>query len=190
MNLGPSVFRAFAPLVAAAFLLGGGSGCSKEEAPAPASAPVVRKIVPQPAAAPPPIAAPEEKKPEEKRPDVASKPAYEPEGKRDPFVSFAKGDAQKNLDEQNSLPPLQRYELGELKMVGVIWSKAGSSALVEDAEGKGYTVLVGNRIGRSGGVVTRITDKEITVREEFPGAGGKTVARDSVLQLTTAGGNQ
>ena len=185
MNLGPSVFRAFAPLVAAAFLLGGVSGCSKEEAPAPVPGPVVKKIVPQPAAAPPPKAAPEEKKP-----DAVAKPAYEPEGKRDPFVSFAKGDAQKMKDDQSSLPPLQRYELGELKMVGVIWGKGVASALVEDAEGKGYTVLVGNRIGRSGGVVTRITDKEITVREEFPGAGGKTVARDSVLQLTTAGGNQ
>ncbi len=184
MRLGPSVSRAFAALVAAAFLLGGVWGCSKEEAPPPG--PVVKKIAPQPGAAPPPKAVVEEKKPEA----PAGPPVYEPEGKRDPFVSFVKSDAQKMKEDQSAVPPLQRYELGELKMVGVIWGKSGASALVEAAEGRGYTVLVGNRIGRSGGVVTRITDKEITVKEEFPGAGGKTVSRESVLQLTTAGGNQ
>jgi len=183
MTLGPSMFRAFVALVAATALLAGVSGCSKQEAPPPG--PVVKKMAPQPGAAPPPKAAAEEKKPE-----VQAKPAYSPEGKRDPFVSFVTNEADKQKESRSSLPPLQRYELGELKMVGAIWGKSGASALVEDAEGKGYTVLVGNRIGRSGGVVTRITDKEITVREEFPAADGKTVSRESVLQLTTAGGNQ
>jgi len=183
MNLGPSMFRAFAALVAAAVLAGGVSGCSKEEAPPPAA--VVKKIAPQPGAAPPPKAAAEEK-----RPEGPATPVYLPEGKRDPFVSFVTKDAERLKENRSSLPPLQQYELGELKMVGAIWGKSGASALVEDAEGKGYTVLVGNRIGRSGGVVTRITDKEITVKEEFPGADGKTVSRESVLQLTTAGGNQ
>lgn len=183
MRLGPSMFRAFAALAAAFLLLGGTWGCAKEEAPPPG--PVVRKIAPQPGAAPPPKPVVEEKKPEPR-----AVPAYEPEGKRDPFVSFVKSDARKVNEDRSAVPPLQRYELGELKMVGVIWGKNGASALIEDAEGKGYTVHVGYRIGRAGGVVTRITDKEITVREEFPGAGGKTVSRESVLQLTTAGGNQ
>jgi len=180
---GNPVFRPFATLIAAAILLGGVWGCSREEAPPPG--PVVKKIAPQPPAAQTPKAAAEEKKEEAPAPR-----GYEPEGKRDPFVSFVKSDAEKMKEDRSALPPLQRYELGELKMVGVIWGRSGASALVEDAEGKGYTVQVGNRIGRSGGVVTRITDKEITVKEEFPGAGGKTVSRESVLQLTTAGGTQ
>jgi type IV pilus assembly protein PilP len=183
MSMGPSMFRAFVAILSASVLLGGVSGCSREEAPPPG--PVVRKIAPQPAAAPLPKAAEEEKKPE-----AALPPPYSPEGRRDPFVSFAKSEADKLREDRAALPPLQRYELGELKMVGVIWGREGAKALVEDAEGKGYTVAVGNRIGRSGGVVTRITDKEITVKEEFPGVGGKTVSRESVLQLTTAGGNQ
>ncbi len=183
MSLCSSMFRAFIVILSASVLMGGYSGCSKKEAPS--TGPVVKKIAPQPAAVPPPKAAEEEmKKPE------AQGAVYSPESRRDPFVSFAKSEAERMKDDRSALPPLQRYELGELKMVGVIWAASGAKALVEDAEGKGYTVRVGNRIGRSGGVVTRITDKEIVVKEEFPGAGGKTVSRESVLQLTTAGGNQ
>ena len=60
--------------------------------------------------------------------------------------------------------------------------------LVEDAQGKGYSVTVGMRIGRSGGVVSRITGKEILVREEFVGNRGEKIVRESGIQLTTAGG--
>jgi hypothetical protein len=50
-------------------------------------------------------------------------------------------------------------------------------------------VTVGTRIGRSGGVVRRITGKEILVREEFVGNRGEKILRESGIQLTTAGGN-
>jgi len=114
---------------------------------------------------------------------------YDPRGKRDPFVSFIKvEERRKGAIGTGSLPPLQRYELGELKFVGVIWTKKGARGLVEDAEGKGYSVTVGMRIGRSGGVVSRITGKEILVREEFVGNRGEKIVRESGIQLTTAGG--
>jgi Tfp pilus assembly protein PilP len=176
-------FRAFVVLLAASVLLGGVSGCS-EEAPAPG--PLVKKMAPKPDAATPPKAGAAE----EKKPAPAQPPVYDPTGRRDPFISFVKAESEKLKVDRTALPPLLRYELGELKFVGVIWEKRGARALVEDAEGKGYSVLVGSRIGRAGGVVSRITDKEITVKEEFPGARGKTVSRESVLQLITAGGNQ
>jgi len=116
-------------------------------------------------------------------------PIYDPEGKRDPFVSFSSKGEELASEEQTALLPLQRYDLGELKMVGVIWGSKGPKALVEDAVGEGYTVSIGERIGRSSGVVTQITDTEITVREEFPGIGGRKVTRESTLQLISAGGN-
>jgi Tfp pilus assembly protein PilP len=75
-----------------------------------------------------------------------------------------------------------------LKFVGAIWTKKGAWGLVEDGEGKGYSVTVGTRIGRSGGVVSRITGKEIFVREEFVGNRGEKIVRESGIQLTTAGG--
>jgi Tfp pilus assembly protein PilP len=113
---------------------------------------------------------------------------YSPVGKRDPFVPFLKVEVRTAGVGSDSLPPLQRYELGELRFVGVIWGSDVTRALVEDIEGKGYTVTVGMKIGRSGGVVTRITDGEIFVREEFRDYAGAKVARESSLKLQTGGG--
>jgi Tfp pilus assembly protein PilP len=184
MRSSPAGRFGFGVLLVAAFLLAGPAGCSKEE---PVNRPVVQKMAPKPgthvaAKKASPLVA-------EKKPAVLA--LYNPVGKRDPFVPFLKAEpklrAKQNLA---SLPPLQRYDLGELKFVGVIWAKNGARALVEDAEGKGYSVFVGTRIGREGGVVTRITENEIVVREEFTGVGGGKVHRENVLQLTTAGGKE
>ena len=113
---------------------------------------------------------------------------YSPVGKRDPFVPFLKVEDKTARAGLDSSPPLQRYELGELHFVGVIWGSDVTRALVEDAEGKGYTVTVGMKIGRGGGVVTRITDGEIFVREEFQDYSGANIARESSLKLQTGGG--
>lgn len=168
-------------ILAAVFLIVGGFGCSKEP---PSPQPVVKRQAPKPEAKPPASPAAEAQSKQ-----VEQVTLYDPRGKRDPFTSFIKSEERKKAAVgATSLPPLQRYELGELKFVGVIWTKKGARALVEDAEGKGYSVTVGTRIGRSGGVVSRITGKEILVREEFIGNRGEKVVRESGIQLTTAGG--
>jgi type IV pilus assembly protein PilP len=168
--------RLLAIVLAAAFAAGCGG-----EAPAPQQ--VVQKPAPKAQATPPASAKAEEKK--------AEAPAlYDPAGKRDPFVSFVKEEIPLRGKDATGLPPLLRYELGELKLVGLLWTKTGAKALVEDAEGKGYSVGTGSRIGRSGGVVTRITEKEVIVREEFTGLQGQKVVRENAMQLTTAGGKE
>lgn len=168
-------------LLAAVSLFAGGFGCSKEPA---APQQVVKRQAPKPEAKAP--AAPAAEAPAKKAAEAA---LYDPRGKRDPFVSFIKVEERKRAGIDTALlPPLQRYDLGELKFVGVIWTKTGARGLVEDAEGKGYSVTVGMRIGRSGGVVSRITGKEIFVREEFVGNRGEKIVKESGIQLTTAGG--
>jgi type IV pilus assembly protein PilP len=170
-------------ILAAVTLFAGGFGCSKEPA---APQPVVKRQAPKPEAKAPAAPATEAQAKAKKSEQAA---LYDPRGKRDPFVSFVKVDERRKAGiDTASLPPLQRYDLGELKFVGVIWTKKGARGLVEDAEGKGYSVTVGMRIGRSGGVVSRITGKEILVREEFVGNRGEKIVRESGIQLTTAGG--
>lgn len=156
-------------------------GCEKE---APAPAPVVNKTMPKEAAKAAEVAQPLAVS-VAKPPSVA---VYNPAGKRDPFVTFLKVRERDTRPSVSSLPPLQRYELGEIRLVGIIWGLTPPRALVEDSEGKGYTVTVGTKIGRSGGVVTRITEKEIVVREEFRDYSGSKVKRDSSLKLQTVGG--
>ena len=167
-------------ILAAFSLFAGGFGCSKEPAPPP----VVKRQAP-----PPEAKAPAAPAPEAQARKVEQAALYDPRGKRDPFLSFIKVEERRKGGVDSALlPPLQRYDLGELRFVGVIWTKKGARGLVEDAEGKGYSVTVGTRIGRSGGVVSRITGKEILVREEFVGNRGEKVFRESGIQLTTAGG--
>jgi Tfp pilus assembly protein PilP len=168
-------------ILLAVSLFAGGFGCSKEP---PAPQPVVKRQAPKPEAKAP--AAPATEAQAKKVEQVT---LYDPRGKRDPFVSFIKVEERRKAGiDTATLPPLQRYDLGELKFVGVIWTKKGARGLVEDAEGKGYSVTVGTRIGRSGGVVSRITGKEILVREQFVGNRGEKIVKESGIQLTTAGG--
>ena len=182
----PAPVRHIVPVVgilAAVSILAGGFGCSKGPPPPQQ---VVKRQVPKPEAKPPvPPAAEAQGK------QAEQVVLFDPRGKRDPFVSFVKTEERKKTTASNGapLPPLQRYELGELKYVGYIMTKKGARALVEDAGGRGYSVTVGTRIGRFGGVVSRITGKEIFVREEFTGNRGEKVVRENGIQLTTAGGN-
>ena len=169
------LFAAIAPLA------GGIAGCAKEEPP---PQPVVRKTVPKEQ-----VKAAEGAKPADVQ---AAKPAvtsfYDPTGKRDPFIPFLKVESRALRDQMENVAPLQRYDLGELRFVGTIWGPKGAVALVEDAEGKGYTVTVGTKIGRGGGIVTRVTDGEILVKEEFRDYTGSKVVRESSMKLQTAGG--
>ena len=162
-------------------LAGGIAGCAKEEPP---PRPVVRKTVPKEQAK-----AAEGAQPSHAQ---ASKPTavvfYDPAGKRDPFVPFLKVEPRTARAMLENVSPLQRYDLGELKFVGMIWGPKGVHALVEDGEGKGYTVTVGTKIGRGGGIVTRITDGEILVKEEFRDYTGTKVVRESSMKLQNVGG--
>jgi len=167
-------------LVAIAPLAGGIAGCAKEEPP---PQPVVKKAVPKEQAK-----AAEGAKPAEAQAVKSATVFYNPAGKRDPFVPFLKVESKTVRGEIENVPPLQRYELGELKFVGVIWGPKGAYALVEDAEGKGYTVTVGTKIGRGGGTVTRVTDGEIFVKEDFRDYTGAKVERESSMKLQNAGG--
>lgn len=157
------------------------AGCSKEEAPAPAA----RKPLPKAAAKAAEPAAAAAAEPAKEAPVVT---LYSPAGKRDPFVPFIKVAAKAVRGDLSMLPPLQRYDLGELRFVGTIWGAGLRKALVEDAEGKGYTVGVGTKIGSSGGVVTRITEEEIVIRETFRDYTGGKVEREGFLKLQTGGG--
>lgn len=183
----PLLLRAALPFVLPAALLSAlWGGCSKEEAKAPP--PVVKKTAPAPPAPPalpgaaqPAVAAKEAAKPEG---DL-----FNPEGKRDPFLPYIRPETKASRAERlEEVPPLQRYEVLEYKLVGVIWGPRGYRALIEDRDRKGYTVSVGMRIGRGNGTVARITQNELVVREVIVDSRGKGLARDIALKLQSAGG--
>ena len=107
--------------------------------------------------------------------------SYTPAGKVDPFKPFieltppapagarAPGVAPAKPRPKRPTPvptPLQRFDLAQLKLVGVIAQPEGNLALIEDPTGRGYIVSVGTAIGLKNGLVKKITTEGVVVEEE------------------------
>lgn len=100
----------------------------------------------------------------EKQNGESQAPAVPVIGKRDPFRPFTLNRASGRRPPQN-LSPLERYELGQLKLVGVIWDIKQPNAIVEDAAGLGYVVKTGTPIGANEGKVKRIQPAGLIIEE-------------------------
>jgi Tfp pilus assembly protein PilP len=83
--------------------------------------------------------------------------------------------------------PLERYDLGSLTLVAVIWNVSDPKAMVEDDSGLGYTIGIGTPIGRNGGIVRRIEPDRVIVEEEFVDFYGEKKKKEVVLKLKTEG---
>ncbi len=109
---------------------------------------------------------PAPEKSEEKVVDEKMEPpyTYNPAGKRDPFKPFIALGPRKPVPTV-TLTPLQRYDVSELKLVGILKGPTGYRALVEDAGGKGFIVTKGTPIGRGNGRVKEIHDNRVIIEE-------------------------
>lgn len=97
---------------------------------------------------------------------------YDPTNRRDPFRPFNSETGEVDL----SLPPLQRYEIGQLKVTAIladITGSGGRTAIVEDATGRGYPVKKGVKIGNRKGVVVAIDEDKVHVLEIIKDFTGK-----------------
>lgn len=81
--------------------------------------------------------------------------------------------------------PLEAYPLETLKMVGTLERGKQTFGLVKADAGL-YRVRVGNYLGQNFGVITKISDSEITLRELVQDAGGDWSERESTLLLQEA----
>jgi type IV pilus assembly protein PilP len=78
--------------------------------------------------------------------------------------------------------PLEAYPLESLKMVGALMSKTHPVALVS-AGGTLFQVKTGNYLGQNFGVVTKVTESAVTLKELIEDTNGDWVERVSTLQL-------
>lgn len=119
---------------------------------------------------------------------------YQPEGKIDPFADpFKKDEApQQDEDEEAEDPnkpdrirqtPLERIDLSQLTLVGVIKFASGHKAIVEETSGKGYMIQKGTYIGTNYGQVTEIQNDRIIIQEKVKDYLGKYKDRTSQLKL-------
>jgi type IV pilus assembly protein PilP len=113
--------------------------------------------------------------------------AYDAIGKIDPFEPLFKEKSvavKKNKDKKR-IPrtPLERIDLSQLKLVGIILASSGNRALVEESSGKGYVIKKGTYIGVNSGKVIKIKKEKVVVEEEFEDVFGKTKLRQREIKL-------
>ncbi|MDO9565192.1 MAG: pilus assembly protein PilP [Candidatus Desulfaltia sp.] len=107
-------------------------------------------------------------------PVVTKTMLYNPEGKIDPFAALFKeekpaagGDGEAMGKAGICIPhtPLQKADLSQLKLVGIIYASSGNRAMVEEASGRGYVIEEGTFIGTNCGRVGRILKDMVIVNE-------------------------
>ena len=107
----------------------------------------------------------------------------------DPFKPAKIGPEQKKSgggglqpDLNRSREPLESYPLESLKYVGVITKVKVSYAIVL-ADGSLYQVRVGNYMGQNFGVITKVSEEEVALKELVQDSAGDWVERESTLLL-------
>jgi len=78
--------------------------------------------------------------------------------------------------------PLEAYPLESLRMVGVL-SQGGSSHALVLADKNLHQIKIGNYMGQDFGVVTNVSDSEVTLKELVEDVHGDWVERISTLKL-------
>ena len=107
--------------------------------------------------------------------------SYNPQGRRDPFAPIIVLSEQKSRSGNRS--PLERYDLNEFKLTGVVWGGFGYNAMIESPDGKGYFVRVGTIIGPNKGVIKKITQQTIVVEEKYKTFSGETQRKEIMIEL-------
>lgn len=112
---------------------------------------------------------------------------YEAESAADPFVPSriepeTKTSRRGGPDLDRRREPLEAFPLESLHLVGVITQNRKVHALVK-ADQNLHQVRVGNYMGQNFGLVTAITESEVTVKELVEDMNGDWVERISTLLL-------
>ena len=101
-----------------------------------------------------------------KKPEQPERPRYSSAGKRDPFHPLSLKPKISQRPREN-LSPLERYDIGQLKLVAIVWDIKEPKAMVEDGTGLGYILKIGTLIGPNEGKVKAIKPTEVVIEESF-----------------------
>ncbi|MGD9764050.1 MAG: pilus assembly protein PilP [Candidatus Binatia bacterium] len=102
--------------------------------------------------------------------------------RRDPFRPFTLN-LRPETQEEEILSPLQRYELPQLRLAGVVLDLLPPRAMLQDNSGMGFIVTPGTPIGRRHGVVKSIEPRRIVVEEIVLDYYGRRQVHQVVLEM-------
>jgi type IV pilus assembly protein PilP len=120
---------------------------------------------------------------------TTTKPAEAPQeefvynalGRRDPFATII--EAGPKAQATGDRPPLERHDIYDFKLSGIVWGGFGYNAMMESPDGKGYFVRQGTVIGRNKGVVKKIEKNRIIIEEKFKNFSGETERKEIVVEF-------
>jgi type IV pilus assembly protein PilP len=123
--------------------------------------------------------------------NIQAPPPYDPKGKVDPFAPLLRDEsaavAAAKLraigDPNRPKTPLEKIDLGQLKLVAIITALGGNRALVEESSGKGYIIKEGTYIGLNSGKVVGIKADKVLVEEDFEDIYGKSITQKKEITL-------
>ena len=123
--------------------------------------------------------------------NIQAPPPYNPKGKVDPFEPLLRDESAAaavakltaKADPDRPKTPLEKIDLGQLKLVAIITALGGNRALVEESSGKGYIIKEGTYIGLNSGKVVGIKADKVLVEEEFEDIYGKSVTQKKEITL-------
>ncbi len=114
---------------------------------------------------------------------------YIPGERRDPFISLLRR-GERNNDSKDELTPLQRIEIQELHLVGIVKDAEGNKALVQTPDGRGYALRVGLQVGKHDGIVERILEDKVVIKEKKADILGQITVSEEILELKKEEGNR
>jgi type IV pilus assembly protein PilP len=112
---------------------------------------------------------------------------YDPTDKTDPFRSYIRREV--TLENDASSSPLERFDLSQLVVMGIIWGVEEPRALIKDPTGKGYIVRAGTPIGKNKGRILRILDNKVVVKETYLDHLDRATTKEVELELYANGRN-
>lgn len=78
---------------------------------------------------------------------------------------------------------LEEFPLENLKMVGYLFQNKVGYAVIRAPDGKLYRVKAGNYLGMNFGLIQKVTDTEVAIKENVQDSAGDWTDRESSLQL-------
>ena len=117
-------------------------------------------------------------------------PVYDPTDKVDPFEplfnetpGIKSGPPQYAETAGNGATALEKIDLSQLKLKGIILAASGNKALVREASGRGHVISVGNYIGTHRGRVTGVLKDKVVVKERMKDLKERFFFQETELKL-------
>ena len=115
-------------------------------------------------------------------------PMYDPRDKINPFEPLFKETPEIKYGSPEPADPagdtpLEKIDLSQLKLTGIILAASGNKALVREASGLGHIISRGTPIGTHGGRVAGVLKDKVIVKERMKDDRGKFFFRDTELKL-------